>query len=79
MAQIQAKWSKSGQNLGIGGQNLGLRGKHDIPQARIGGFWLDLCHFAWIWAIMLGFGLFGRIWVRIGAKGDKTLRMGQGG
>ena len=28
---------------------------------------------------MLGFGLFGRIWVRIGAKGDKTLRMGQGG
>ena len=28
---------------------------------------------------MLGFGLFGRIWVRIGPKGDKALRMGQGG
>ena len=27
---------------------------------------------------MLGFGLFGRIWVRIGPKGDKALRMGRG-
>ena len=28
---------------------------------------------------MLRFGLFGRIWVRIGPKRDKALRMGQGG
>ena len=28
---------------------------------------------------MLGFGLFGRIRVRIGPEGDKALRMGQGG
>ena len=28
---------------------------------------------------MLGFGLFGRIWVRIGLKGDKALRRGCGG
>ena len=28
---------------------------------------------------MLGFGLFGRIWVRIGPKGDEALRIGQGG
>ena len=28
---------------------------------------------------MLVFGLFGRIWARIGPKGDKALRMGQGG
>ena len=27
---------------------------------------------------MLGFGLFGRIWVRIGPKGDEALRMGGG-
>ena len=27
---------------------------------------------------MLRFGLFGRIWVRIGPKGDKALRMGRG-
>ena len=40
---------------------------------------LDLGHFAQIWAILLGFGLFSRIWVRIGPKGDKALRMGQGG
>ena len=41
-------------------------------------FWADLGHFAWIWAIMLGFGLFGRIWVQIGPKGDEALRMGWG-
>ena len=29
--------------------------------------------------VLLGFGLFGRIWVRIGPKGDEALRMGQGG
>ena len=28
---------------------------------------------------MLGFGLFGRIRVRIGPEGDEALRMGQGG
>ena len=28
---------------------------------------------------MLGFGLFGRIWVRIGPKEDKALKMGRGG
>ena len=54
MAQIQAKWLKSDQNLGIRG------------------------HFAWILAIMLGFGLLGRIWVRLGLKADETLRMGPG-
>ena len=27
---------------------------------------------------MVGFGLSGRIWVRMGPKGDKALRMGQG-
>merc|ERR1712121_522024 len=48
MGQIQAKWPKSGQNLGIVGQNIGLRGQNDRPQARIGVFWLDLGHFAWI-------------------------------
>ena len=79
MAQIQAKWSKSGQNLDIGGHNIGLNGQNDGPQARIGVFRLDLGHFAWIWAIMLGFGLFGRIWVQIGPKRDEALRMGQGG
>ena len=58
MAQIQAKWPKSGQNLGIGGHNIGLKGENDVPRARIGVFWPDLGHFAWIWAIMLGFGPF---------------------
>merc|ERR1711942_515408 len=79
MAQIQAKWPKSGQNLGNGDHNIGLRGQNDVPRARIGVFLPDLGHFAWIWAILLGFGLFGRIWVRIGPKGDEALRMGQGG
>ena len=67
-------------------------GQNDGPKASIGvsgyiwaillefgPFCLDLGHFAKIWAILLGFGLFGRIWVRIGPKGDKALRMGQGG
>ena len=58
MGQIQAKWPKSGQNLGIVGQNIGLRGQNDRPQARIGVFWLDLGHFDWIWAVMLEFGPF---------------------
>ena len=31
-----------------------------------------------IWTILLGFGLFGRIWVRIGPKEDEALWMGQG-
>ena len=55
LAGIQAKWAESGQNLGIRGHNTGLRGQNNGPQARIGVFWQDLCHFAWIWAIMLGF------------------------
>ena len=58
MAKIQAKWPKSGQNLGIRGHNTGLRGQNDGPQAKIGVFWQDLGHFAWIWANMLGFGSF---------------------
>ena len=58
MAQIQAKWPKSGQNLDIRGHNKGLRGQNDGPQASIGFFWLDLGHFALIWAIMLRFGPF---------------------
>ena len=41
MAQIQAKWPKSGQNLGIGGHNIGLRGQNNVPRARIGVFWVD--------------------------------------
>ena len=55
MVQIQAKWPKSGQNLGVGGQNIG---QNNEPWVRIGVFWPDLGHFAWIWAIMLGFGPF---------------------
>ena len=58
MTQIQAKWLKSGQNLGFGGHNIGPRGQNDVPRARIGVFWPDLGYFAWIWAIMLGFGPF---------------------
>ena len=72
MAKIKAKWPKSGQNLGIGGQN-------DGSQARIRVFWQDLGHFAWIWAILLEFGLFRKIRVRIGLEEDEALRMGQGG
>ena len=44
-----------------------------------GPLYLDLGHFAYIWATLLGFGLFGTIWVRIGPKGDEALRMRQGG
>ena len=40
---------------------------------------LDLGHFAQIWAILPEFGLFGRIWVRIGPKGDEALRVRRGG
>ena len=49
---------------------MGLEGQNDGPQARIGVFWLNLGYFAWIWAIMLGFELFCRIWDRIGPRGD---------
>ena len=56
MAQIQAKWPKSGQNLGIGGHNIDLRGQNDVPRARFGPFCLDLGHYTWIWAILLSFG-----------------------
>ena len=59
MAQIQAKWPKSGQNLSIRGHNIGqIRGQNGGPQARIWDFLPDLGHFAWIWAIMLGLGPF---------------------
>ena len=65
MAQIQAKWPKSSQNLGIGGTNMGLNGDGWTPGQKILGFpgkiWaillefgpfcLDLGHIAWIWAI----------------------------
>ena len=44
MAQI---WSKSRYHR-----------PNNVPRARIGVFWPDLGHFAWIWAIMLGFGPF---------------------
>ena len=44
--------------IGIGGTNMGQNGQNDGPQDRIGVFWQDLGHFAWIWAIMLGFGPF---------------------
>ena len=84
MAQIQAKWPKSGQNLGIGGHNIGLRGQNDGPQARIGVFWPDLGHFASIWAIMLGFGPFcldlghiawiWAIWQNLGQNGPQRRR-----
>ena len=40
---------------------------------------MDLGHVAYIWAILLGLGLFSRIWVSIGPKGDRALRMGQRG
>ena len=40
---------------------------------------MDLGHNAQIWAILLGFGLFGRIWFRIGPKGDEALRVRRGG
>ena len=53
MAQIQVIWPKYDQNLGIGGHNRGLSSQNDGPQARIGVLWLDLSHFAGIWAIML--------------------------
>ena len=93
MAQIQVNWTKSGQNLGIGGHSIGLRGQNGGPHARIlghfawiqaimlgfGPFCLDLGHMPWIWAIWLEFGPFGRIWVRIGSKEDKALRIGWGG
>ena len=67
MAQIQAKWSKSGQNLDIGGHNIGLNGQmakmmNLRPELEFSGkIWticLNLGHFAWIWAILLRFGLY---------------------
>ena len=64
------------QNLGIRSQNLGLRGQIDRTQTRIQVFQPDLNHLAWIWAIFRGFGPYR---LDLGPKGDKTLRMGQGG
>ena len=62
MAQIQANWPKSGQNLGFGGHNIGqIRGQNGRPRTKIGDFLarfrpLDLGHYAGIWAILLRFG-----------------------
>ena len=39
-------------------------------------FCLDLAHFGWIWAILLGFGPYS---LDLGPKGDKALRMGPRG
>ena len=46
MAEIEAKWPKSGQNLGIVGTNMGLNSQNDVPLARIWVFWQDFGHFA---------------------------------
>ena len=58
---------------------LGFSGQISAILLEIGPICLDLGHFAEIWAILLGFGLLGRIWVRIGPKGDEALRIGRGG
>ena len=58
---------------------LGFSGHIRAIMLGFGPSCLDLGHFAWVWVILLGFGLFGRIWVRIGPKGDEALRMGRGG
>ena len=42
----------------------------------LGPFCLDLAHFDWILAILLGFGPYS---LDLGPKGDKALRVGQGG
>ena len=59
------------QNLGIRGQNLGLRGLIERTQARIQVFSLDVGHFAWIWAILLGFRPYN---LDLGPKEDKAWR-----
>ena len=66
------------QYLGIRSQNLGLtlRGQNDRTLTKIQVFLPDLDHFAWLWAILLGYG---RYSLDLGPKGDKTLRMKQGG
>ena len=61
------------------GLELGFSGQNQAILLEIGPICLDLGHFAQIWAILLRFGLFSRILVRIGPKGDEALRMGQGG
>ena len=58
---------------------LGFSGQIWAILLGIGPLCLDLGHFALILAILLGFGLFDKIWVGIGPTGDKALRMGQGG
>ena len=57
------------------GLELGFSGQNQAILLEIGPICLDLGHFAQIWAILLGFCLFCRIWVRIGPKGDEALRM----
>ena len=59
MALILAKWPKSGQNLGIRGHNIGqIRGQNGEFQVKIGFSSQIFSYFAWILAIMLGFGPF---------------------
>ena len=41
----------------------------------VGSFCLNLAHFGWIWAILLGFGPYS---LDLGPKGDKALRVGWG-
>ena len=52
MAQIQAKWSKSGQNLDIGGHNIGLNGQ----MAKMMDLRPELEFPGYIWTILLEFG-----------------------
>ena len=42
--------------MGFKSQNLGLRGQNDRTPTRIQVVLVDLDHFAWFWAILLGFG-----------------------
>ena len=61
---------------------LGFSGQIWAILLGIGPLCLDLGHFAWISAILIGFELFGRIRVRIGPEEDKALRKwgwGRGG
>ena len=56
MAQIQAKWSKSSQKTPILVWGPSFWPLRPLSWPLISRFWPDLGYFAWIWAIMLGFG-----------------------
>ena len=58
IAQIKAKWPKSGQKTPILTRGTLFWPLRPILWPPIPRFWPDLGHFAWIWAIMLGFGPF---------------------